>query len=129
MLRLGRRTFDDDALLIMAIVNRTPDSFYDKGATFAFDLALDRVRSVIADGAEIDEGAERNLHGVGGAGGHGLQGDLGGAVQSRHIGHGGSDLADRRLGGEHVRIAHTGQMQLRCQRIGERKNVDIGRHQ
>ena len=53
MLKLGRQSFDDDAYLIMAIVNRTPDSFYDRGATFAFDLALDRVRSVIADGAEI----------------------------------------------------------------------------
>ena len=53
MLKLGRRSFDDDALLIMAIVNRTPDSFYDRGATFEFDVALDRVRSVIADGAEI----------------------------------------------------------------------------
>ncbi len=53
MLRLGKRSFDDDALLIMAIVNRTPDSFYDRGATFEFDVALDRVRSVIADGAEI----------------------------------------------------------------------------
>lgn len=53
MLQLGKRRFDDDALLIMAIVNRTPDSFYDKGATFAFDTALERVRSVVADGAEI----------------------------------------------------------------------------
>lgn len=53
MLTLGRYQFDDGALLIMAIVNRTPDSFYDKGATFAFDTALERVRSVVADGAEI----------------------------------------------------------------------------
>jgi dihydropteroate synthase len=53
MLRLGRASFDDDALLIMAIVNRTPDSFYDKGATFAFDVALQRVRDVVRDGAEI----------------------------------------------------------------------------
>jgi dihydropteroate synthase len=53
MLRLGRRTFADEQLLIMAIVNRTPDSFYDKGATFEFEVAMDRVRAVIADGAEI----------------------------------------------------------------------------
>ncbi|HEY7011076.1 MAG TPA: dihydropteroate synthase [Jatrophihabitantaceae bacterium] len=53
MLRLGKRTFGDEQLLIMAIVNRTPDSFYDKGATFEFDVAMDRVRSVVADGAEI----------------------------------------------------------------------------
>jgi len=53
MLRLGRHRFEPDALLIMAIVNRTPDSFYDRGATYGFDVALDRVRSVVADGAEI----------------------------------------------------------------------------
>jgi dihydropteroate synthase len=53
MLRLGRGSFDDDALLIMAIINRTPDSFYDKGATYEFDLALDRVRHVVAEGADL----------------------------------------------------------------------------
>jgi dihydropteroate synthase len=53
VLKLGRRNFPDDALLIMAIVNRTPDSFYDKGATFEFDIALQRVREVLRDGAEI----------------------------------------------------------------------------
>lgn len=34
MLRLGRREFDTHEPVIMAIVNRTPDSFYDQGATF-----------------------------------------------------------------------------------------------
>ncbi len=53
MLRLGRREFDDDALLVMAIVNRTPDSFYDKGATWAEDAAFDRVRQVVDEGADI----------------------------------------------------------------------------
>ena len=53
MLELAGRRFDESALLIMAIVNRTPDSFYDRGATFAFDKALDRVAEVVADGAEI----------------------------------------------------------------------------
>jgi len=53
VLKLGRHAFGDDDRLIMAIVNRTPDSFYDKGATFAFDRALDRVREVVRDGAEI----------------------------------------------------------------------------
>lgn len=53
MLRLGRQAFGDDALLIMAIVNRTPDSFYDRGATFEFDTAMQRVRAVVRDGAEI----------------------------------------------------------------------------
>ena len=53
MLKLGRRSFDDDALLIMAIVNRTPDSFYDKGATWAEDKAFERVARVVEEGAEI----------------------------------------------------------------------------
>ncbi len=51
--RLGRREFGEDARIIMAIVNRTPDSFYDKGATWATDAARDRVRQVVAEGAEI----------------------------------------------------------------------------
>ena len=53
MLKLGRRTFDDTALLVMAIVNRTRDSFYDKGATWDEQRALDRVRRVVAEGADI----------------------------------------------------------------------------
>ena len=53
MLSLGSRQFDDDEMLIMAIVNRTPDSFYDRGATFEFEVALQRVRDVVRDGAEI----------------------------------------------------------------------------
>ncbi len=52
-LRLGRHRFDDDATLVMAIVNRTPDSFYDRGATWAEDRALDRVAQVVDEGAEI----------------------------------------------------------------------------
>jgi dihydropteroate synthase len=52
-LRLGRHEFDDDATLMMAIVNRTPDSFYDKGATWAEDKAFDRVAQVVGEGAEI----------------------------------------------------------------------------
>ena len=53
MLRLGRRVFGDSELLVMAIVNRTPDSFYDRGATYAEDAALDRVDEVVAAGAQI----------------------------------------------------------------------------
>ena len=52
-LRLGRHSFADDATLMMAIVNRTPDSFYDQGATWAEDRALERVELVVAQGAEI----------------------------------------------------------------------------
>ena len=53
MLRLGRRTFDDSDLLVMAIVNRTPDSFFDKGASWADDAAMERGHQVVADGADI----------------------------------------------------------------------------
>lgn len=38
---------------VMAIVNRTPDSFYDKGATFAIEKAAQRADEVIAAGASI----------------------------------------------------------------------------
>ncbi|MBC9735287.1 dihydropteroate synthase [Nocardioides sp. zg-578] len=38
---------------MMAIVNRTPDSFYDKGATWAEDAAFDRVARVVDEGAEM----------------------------------------------------------------------------
>ncbi|MFZ5847762.1 MAG: dihydropteroate synthase [Actinomycetota bacterium] len=37
----------------MAIVNRTPDSFYDRGATWTDEAAFARVRQVVAEGAEI----------------------------------------------------------------------------
>lgn len=39
-------------VLVMAVVNRTPDSFYDAGATFAFDAAVDAARAAAADGAD-----------------------------------------------------------------------------
>ncbi len=52
-LKLGRHAFPDDATLMMAIVNRTPDSFYDQGATWAEDKAFDRVAQVVDQGAEI----------------------------------------------------------------------------
>ncbi|HSV38756.1 MAG TPA: dihydropteroate synthase [Nocardioidaceae bacterium] len=53
MLKLGRRTFADTDLLVMAIVNRTKDSFYDQGATWAEEKALDRVRLVVEQGADL----------------------------------------------------------------------------
>lgn len=37
----------------MAIVNRTPDSFYDRGATFTDTAAMRRVDEVVAAGADI----------------------------------------------------------------------------
>jgi dihydropteroate synthase len=53
MLRLGRREFDTHEPVIMAIVNRTPDSFYDRGATFRDEPALARVEQAVAEGAAI----------------------------------------------------------------------------
>lgn len=53
MLRLGRREFGENEQVIMAIVNRTPDSFYDRGATFHDGPALDRVEQAVAEGAAI----------------------------------------------------------------------------
>ncbi|MEV7201365.1 dihydropteroate synthase [Streptomyces griseoluteus] len=53
MLRLGKREFGPNEPVIMAIVNRTPDSFYDRGATFADDAALARVERAVAEGAAI----------------------------------------------------------------------------
>ena len=52
-LRLGRHEFGRDRRLVMAIVNRTPDSFYDRGATFAEQAALHRVDLVVAQGADV----------------------------------------------------------------------------
>ncbi len=37
----------------MAIVNRTPDSFYDRGATYSLDAAVRAVDTAVADGADI----------------------------------------------------------------------------
>lgn len=42
-----------DRALVMAIVNRTPDSFYDRGATFTDEAAMTRIDTVIAEGADI----------------------------------------------------------------------------
>jgi dihydropteroate synthase len=65
MMVLGKRHFADGELAVMAIVNRTPDSFYDKGATFAFEAALSRVDEVIAQGADIiDIGGVKAAPGV-----------------------------------------------------------------
>ncbi len=51
-LRLGRRTFGSE-YVVMAIVNRTPDSFYDRGTTYDDAAALDRVAQVVDAGADI----------------------------------------------------------------------------
>ncbi len=53
-LRLGSRRYDlTRRCLVMGILNRTPDSFYDQGATFALDLTLRRADALVAEGADI----------------------------------------------------------------------------
>jgi len=50
---IGRRTFNfDRQVAVMAIINRTPDSFYDKGATFALDRAVEAALAAAANGAD-----------------------------------------------------------------------------
>jgi dihydropteroate synthase len=49
----GRRTFDfSREIAVMAIINRTPDSFYDRGATFALHAALAAADRALAEGAD-----------------------------------------------------------------------------
>jgi dihydropteroate synthase len=48
----GRRAVRDRAL-VMAIVNRTPDSFYDQGATFDDDPAKAAIDRAVAEGADM----------------------------------------------------------------------------
>lgn len=51
---LGKDEFDlGSRALVMGILNRTPDSFYDKGATFALDDLLYRAEELMDSGADI----------------------------------------------------------------------------
>jgi len=52
-LTLGRRTFGPDELVVMAIVNRTPDSFFDQGAFTEDAAALAAVDRAVDEGAQI----------------------------------------------------------------------------
>jgi len=54
VLEIGGRRHDlTHRALVMGILNRTPDSFYDKGATFALDKLWARAEQLVADGADI----------------------------------------------------------------------------
>ena len=54
MLVLGETTFDlSERALIMGILNRTPDSFYDRGATYELDQLLERAEQLVQEGADI----------------------------------------------------------------------------
>jgi dihydropteroate synthase len=55
---IGAHTFDfSQRVAVMAVVNRTPDSFYDRGATFALDAAVHACLAAVEHGADwIDVG-------------------------------------------------------------------------
>lgn len=51
--RIGIRDFDfDREVAVMAVINRTPDSFYDRGATFALDRAVESALRAADQGAD-----------------------------------------------------------------------------
>jgi dihydropteroate synthase len=53
-LRLGERTLDvRRRVVVMGILNRTPDSFYDRGATWDFDAFIRRAEQLAASGADV----------------------------------------------------------------------------
>ncbi len=53
-LSLGPRRYDVATRpLVMGILNRTPDSFYDQGAHFAMDRCLARADQLVAEGADL----------------------------------------------------------------------------
>jgi dihydropteroate synthase len=58
--RIGARVFDfQRQVAIMAIVNRTPDSFYDQGRTFAQPMAVAAVQQAVEAGADwVDIGGQ-----------------------------------------------------------------------
>ena len=50
---LRGKALPTDRAAVMAIVNRTPDSFFDAGATYAESAALDAVHLAVENGADI----------------------------------------------------------------------------
>jgi len=51
---LGDRHYDlSTRALVMGIVNRTPDSFFEHGATYALDALLARATTLVAEGADL----------------------------------------------------------------------------
>src|SRR6266576_3080868 len=64
MLRLGQQEFAAGQFAVMAIVNRTPDSFYDGGANVDLSRALDAAERAVEAGADIvDVGGVRAGYG------------------------------------------------------------------
>ncbi|HEX2063880.1 MAG TPA: dihydropteroate synthase [Acidimicrobiales bacterium] len=53
-LLLGNRAYDvTTRALVMGILNRTPDSFFDQGAHFPMDRMLARADQLVAEGADV----------------------------------------------------------------------------
>ena len=50
---LRGRPLPTDRAAVMAIINRTPDSFFDAGATFSESAAMHAVRSAVEQGADL----------------------------------------------------------------------------
>lgn len=50
---LRGRPLPSDRAAVMAIVNRTPDSFFDAGATYAEDAAMEAVHRAVDEGADL----------------------------------------------------------------------------
>jgi dihydropteroate synthase len=51
---IGRRGYDlTTRSLVMGILNRTPDSFFDRGEFFALDAILRRAEALVDEGADI----------------------------------------------------------------------------
>lgn len=54
LLELGTHRFDiSTRAIVMGILNRTPDSFYDKGSYWNFDSFLAKAELLVADGADF----------------------------------------------------------------------------
>jgi len=52
--RLGDHVRDlTTRTLVMGILNRTPDSFFDRGATFNMDAFLQRAEQIVAEGSDV----------------------------------------------------------------------------
>jgi dihydropteroate synthase len=52
--RLADRVHDvTNRSLVMGVLNRTPDSFFDQGATFELDTLLARAEQLVAEGADV----------------------------------------------------------------------------
>ena len=52
-MRLRGREWPPGSFGIMAVINRTPDSFFDKGATYEFEAAIGAADRAVAAGADI----------------------------------------------------------------------------